>query len=135
MTITANNFETLTHSHFLSACESNNLKSIQRLLTEGCCIDEVDPHGMTGLMMASAAVHIHTVKALISYGADIYKEDVNYWKAINHSTDEEVIAMLSKEFVHLEVKSEYNHDTNTFLIEVWHIYDMILQKSYINQKF
>ena len=63
MTITANNFETLTHSHFLSACESNNLKSIQRLLTEGCCIDEVDPHGMTGLMMASAAGHIHTVKA------------------------------------------------------------------------
>ena len=128
-------FETLVYSPFISACEANDIKAIQNLLTRGYYIDEVDSNGMTGLMIAAAAGYTNIIKALLLYGADFTIKDRKEMNAVDHATDEEIISILSRTAINLDIKSVYIPESNTFMIEVWHLYKLVHQKSYVNDNF
>ena len=83
---------------------------------------------MNALMVSSSAGHIDLVKLLILYGIDMTN-------AVKYATDEEIINLLTRSIVNLEIKSLYNSENNNFIIEVWYAYELVYTKSYLDHNF
>ena len=128
-------FENIAYTPFHNACEGNDITKVKTLLKEGYSIDEINKNRTTGLMLAASGGHTKLVKKLLLYGAnpDIINSKGN--KAINYSTDEEIINILSKPRIYLQVKALYDQETNIYHIEIWYIYKKCHSQSYTFEVF
>lgn len=66
------------------AASLNNIEAIQKLLDEGCLIDDQDENGFTALHHAAKCGHRASVELLLSHGADctikdFSGQDAMYW--------------------------------------------------------
>ena len=128
-------FENIAYTPFHNACEANDLIKIKSLLKREYSIDEINKNGATGLMLAASAGHCELVKKLLLYGANADIIDSKGNKAINFSTDEEIINILSKPCIYLQVKALYDEETNIYHVEIWYIYKKYHAQSYTLENF
>ena len=128
-------FENMSYTPFHNACEANDINKIICLLREGYSIDETNKSGATGLMIAAMTGHTEIVKKLLLYGASDYITNHKAQKAIHYATDEEIIKILSKPRIYLEVKASYDEETNIFQVEIWYLYKKYHSKSYTFDTF
>lgn len=115
-------FENIAYTPFHNACEGNDITRIKTLLKEGYSIDEINKNGATGLMLAASSGHIELVKKLLLYGANSDAVDSKGNKAINYSTDEEIINLLLRQPLYSQIKSLYDQETNIYHFEIWYIH-------------